>query len=532
MTRQVGQADRLMALEARSRVSQARARWRAWPASALLLGFFGCAATNSAPPSSSVLERNNHASRDGHFIQPKLTKAAAARMAIDTEFQALYGGFIYGSPLYFENGPGGRGIILAASSNNYVYAFDETTGAIVWMRVIGTAAATTGVSCGKINPIGIVSTPIIDAATRTMFVAGAVGGATIERHEVHALSLDDGTERAGWPVDVTNLGAPPLPGGAPITFQPAVQNQRSALSLVHGILYVAYGGHVGDCGPYHGWVVAIDIKDPTRKGAWATGGQGEGIWAAGGLPSDGESIFVTTGNATSGTLNHLDSEEVVRITGLGAFDRSSTRNYFFPASWYEMDRADSDFGSNNPILLPVPGARPSSYVMALSKDGHMYLLDSANLGGMGGAVVDFPVSTGNSIWTAPTSYTAGGTVHVALAILGNGSCPGGTVAGAVVMSVAIPPGAPPKPEIKWCAPMAGNERTQAPISTTTDGKKDAIVWFMSDTSLNAVDGETGALLYNGGADTCVGVRQWTSPIAVKGRIVVVADNHLCSWSPH
>jgi len=28
------------------------------------------------------------------------------------------------------------------------------------------------------------------------------------------------------------------------------------------------------------------------------------------------------------------------------------------------------------------------------------------------------------------------------------------------------------------------------------------------------------------------VRQWTSPIAVKGRIVTSADGHLCSWSVH
>jgi len=36
----------------------------------------------------------------------------------------------------------------------------------------------------------------------------------------------------------------------------------------------------------------------------------------------------------------------------------------------------------------------------------------------------------------------------------------------------------------------------------------------------------------GGAGNCSGVRQWTSPIAVKGRIVVGGDGHLCSWSPH
>ena len=50
--------------------------------------------------------------------------------------------------------------------------------------------------------------------------------------------------------------------------------------------------------------------------------------------------------------------------------------------------------------------------------------------------------------------------------------------------------------------------------------------------LVAVDGATGAAIYRGVADECGGVRKWTSPIAVRGRIVVAADGKLCSWSPH
>src|SRR6185369_10011476 len=124
-----------------------------------------------------------------------------------------------------------------------------------------------------IHPLGIISTPVIDAASRTIFVAGAIGTTSIARHEVHALSVDDGSERAGWPVDVSTMSA----GG--VTFSPPPQNQRSALSLVNGILYVAYGGHVGDCGSYRGWVIAINAANPAQRGAWATGGGQEGIWA-------------------------------------------------------------------------------------------------------------------------------------------------------------------------------------------------------------------------------------------------------------
>src|SRR4029079_19354307 len=128
-------------------------------------------------------------------------------------------------------------------------------------------------------------------------------------HEVHALSIDDGTEKTGGLVDVATVRAS---GGT--SFRPQPENQRSALSLVGGTVYVAYGGHVGDCGPYHGWVLGINAANPAMKGGWATGGQGEGIWAAGGMASDGTGVFAATGNRTGGgSSTHQDSEQVTRI---------------------------------------------------------------------------------------------------------------------------------------------------------------------------------------------------------------------------
>jgi hypothetical protein len=47
--------------------------------------------------------------------------------------------------------------------------------------------------------------------------------------------------------------------------------------------------------------------------------------------------------------------------------------------------------------------------------------------------------------------------------------------------------------------------------------------------LYGVDGESGKILYSGG--NCSGIRQWTTPIAVNGRIIAGGDGHLCSWSP-
>src|SRR5262249_45013541 len=160
--------------------------------------------------------------------------------------------------------------------------------------------------------------------------------------------------------------------------------------------------------------------------------------------SDGNGVFAVTGNATSGTATHLDSEEVVHLRGLATLDRGTNHDLYFPASWRTMDNTDADFGSSSPVYVEVPGATPATYVVALSKDGHLYMLDSKNLGGMAGHVVDFMV--GVSIFTAPAVYTTATGVHVALLTPAGGLCPGGTMPN-VVTSVAITAGAPPVPKV-------------------------------------------------------------------------------------
>ncbi|HKP56196.1 MAG TPA: hypothetical protein VJV78_05740, partial [Polyangiales bacterium] len=475
---------------------------------------------------NSVLERNNHPSRSGLFVHASLTKAMASKMALDTNFKATFNGAMWASPLYIENGPGGKGAFFSVTTGNDVFALDETTGAQLWMHHLGDSPTANGVSCGNIHPLGILSTPVIDAGSRTIYVAGAIGTNSIARHEVHALSIEDGMSRSGWPFDVTKVKS------GSQAFMPPPHNQRSALSLVNGTLYVAYGGHVGDCGDYRGWVVGIDTKDPTKFGGWASRGRGEGIWAAGGMASDGNGVFAITGNSTNGASSRdsSDSEQVVRVTGLGVLERNN-KNLYFPTSWRNMDSVDADFGASSPIYISVSGATPENYVVAISKDGHFYLLDAANLGGEAGHKVDFSIATGSmAIRTVPAAYPGSSGVNVVFSTSSGAKCPMGMPSGKVVMAVQVPPGSPPAPKVLWCAAQSGENTS--PIVTTTDGHSEPIVWFVNNGKLTAVDGDTGAVLWNGGSDNCSNVRRWTSPIAVKGRIVAGGDGHLCSWSVH
>lgn len=484
----------------------------------------GCSSKSSGggggATGNSVLERNNHPSRDGHFVQPLLTHTAAAKMSADTGFTPSYTGSMWASPLYIENGPGGKGAFMAVTTNNDVLALDETTGATLWTKNIGAPASGSAVGCvsgnGGVSPVGIISTPVIDGSSRTIYVAGAIGGTDITDHVASAFSIEDGSVRSGWPVDVSGK----------LMFDPTIHNQRSALSLVGGVLYVAYGGFVGDCGTYHGRVVAIETGNPSNMAGWATAGQGEGIWAAAGMASDGNGVFVATGNRTGGgSSTHQDSEEVVRITGMA----SKGATTFFPSRWMAMDGADADLGSVNPMFIQQPGSTPANMVAQLSKDGHLYLLDAANLGGMDGFKVDFTVAaSGMSIHTAPASYRTAMGTYVVFSTDGGAMCPGGG-GGHSIVSVRLTAGSPPAAAVVWCGPLAG--ATTGPIATTTDGQSEAIVWYISNGKLVGLDGDTGASLYTS-ADSCAGVQQWTSPIAVKGRIVAGGDGKLCSWSPH
>jgi outer membrane protein assembly factor BamB len=473
---------------------------------------------------ASVLERNNHPNRDGNFIEPGFAIPTIRNLIRDTTFVPTFPGALYGSPLYWEKGPGGKGLFFAATTGNDVFALAETTGAIVWQKNLGPSPTANGVPCGNIHPLGVVSTPVIDPVTETLFVAGAIGTTSIERHEVHAFSVMDGTERPGFPVVVTGTS-----GGT--TFTPAAQNQRSALSLVNGILYVAYGGHGGDCGPYHGWVFGIDIKNPKKMGGWATLGQGEGIWATGGMASDGDGVFAITGNSTVGAADHLtsDSEQVVRITGLGVLNRVN-KNLYFPGIWRTMDAQDADYGSSSPVYVSVPGSKPEHVLATVSKAGHFYLLDPANLGGMDGHLVDLPITSATgSVFGVPATFHSSTGVHVVLTTSGNAICPGNP-GGRALMSILLSPGSPPKPTVEWCASAAGT--TSAPMITTTDGSANAIVWYMRASSLlEGLDANTGALVYNGSnANTYCAARQWTAPIAVKNRIIVGADGGMCGWT--
>src|SRR6202040_3761431 len=180
------------------------------------------------------------------------------------------------------------------------------------------------------------------------------------------------------------------------TFVARDQNQRAALAILAGNLYVAFGGHFGDCGQYHGFVVGISLSDPRTIKSWATRARGGGIWAPGGISTDGTSLFVATGN-TFGARTWSDGEAVIRLAP-DLHRSDDKRDFFAPSDWEALDARDADLGGSNPLPLEGSGGG-TTLILALGKDRKAYLLDRNNLGGIRGQLAVKTVSE-RSIITA------------------------------------------------------------------------------------------------------------------------------------
>jgi hypothetical protein len=448
----------------------------------------------------------------------------------DFTFNASLPGPIYAQPLYVANGPGGRAAIIVATEQDDVLALDASDGSVIWMSNIGVPVPLSMLACGDIDPLGITGTPVIDTTSRTIYVDAMTtpDDGTTKQHLIYALSLDDGSTRDGWPVDVNTLGY----GGA--AFDSTFQNQRGALLLNGNYLYVPYGGHFGDCGTYHGWVVAVPLNAPSAATAWATGANGGGIWAAGGLSSDGTSIFAATGN-TDGTTEWMGGEAIIRL-GAGATFSGDPADYFAPSNWQLLDQADQDLGGSGPLVIDVPGATPSQLVVALGKNGVAYLLDRQNLGGIGtgdgtnGEGAYSALVALGPIRNAAAAYTTASGTYVVFSVDGTGSgCPG-TPGDLVALRIGA--SNPPAISVAWCA---ANNGLGSPIVTTTDGSSNPVVWTIGSEGTNqlyAYNGETGETLFNGGGsdEQMTLVRRFSTPIAVAGRLFVAADNQLYAFT--
>jgi hypothetical protein len=477
----------------------------------------------------NVTQFHNNPSRDGLYVDPAFTHSGAANLTRDLNFDGTIVGNVYAQPLYLDDGPGGRPTVIAVTESDNVYALDAEDGSVIWERNVGEAVEGSDLVCTKFNPMGIIGTPIVDLASRALFLAAMVtpdGGMT-KKQFIFALDVETGDINPGWPVDVEETAS--YNG---VNFTPAIQQQRPALAIVGGILYVGYGS-MADCSMYHGWLIGVPINNPAGVTAWAAattaGTKGGAIWGTGGIASDGNNPFVTTGNTSDTNGNWSGGEAVIRFQA-GPIFSGSPSDFWVPTNWLELDNTDEDLGSCGPVLVDVPGATPSHLVVAMGKDRNAYLLNRDNLGGISEPIASAQVASA-TILQAAASYQTEQSTYVALRANNDGN----TVLTAFRITATTPPAIATGWNVNRSSGGCGS-----PFVTSTDGNHSVIVWVVGtedhqtggDQRLHGYDGDTGAVVFDGGGpnELMAGTHYYsTTGIAARGRVYIAGDNKVYAF---
>jgi hypothetical protein len=302
------------------------------------------------------------------------------------------------SPLYVPNvnipGQGAHNVVYIGTEHDSVYAFDAdglSTGPLWHVSFLGpgvTSVPADDVASDDISPeIGITGSPVIDPATNTLYVVAKTKEVSVRTttyvHRLHALDFTTGLEKLGGPVVIqasvpgTGVGG----NGSIVPFISLRENQRTALLLTNGVVYIGFASH-GDVLPYHGWVLgyrASDLKQVLAYADTPDGSQG-GIWQGGdGLATDANgNLYFVTGNGTfdvnMGGRDYGDS--IMKLSPAGI-----VLDYFTPHDQAYLNAKDLDLGAGGATLLPdQPGPHPH-LAIASGKSGTIYVVDRDSMGG-------------------------------------------------------------------------------------------------------------------------------------------------------
>jgi outer membrane protein assembly factor BamB len=305
-------------------------------------------------PAAAWPEFNRNAARTG--VAPSLP--AAGRLGIG--WRAHLDGAVYGQPLLIGD------LVIAATENDTVYALSNSTGKMVWSRHVGTPVPLSSLPCGNIDPLGITGTPVYDQGSGLVYALAEISG---YRHVLFGLTVADGAVKVQRYI--------PAPDG-----HERYDQQRPALAITGGRVYVAFGGLAGDCGPYIGSVVGVPLSGKGDLISFRTPTSREGaVWGTAGpvVGPDGD-LWVAIGNgeATGGAYDGSDSA--------ARLDPSLRRvSFFAPDTWADDNANDLDLGSTQPVLTAGNSA------LITGKRGVSYLLNTLSLGGIGGEVAQKPV---------------------------------------------------------------------------------------------------------------------------------------------
>jgi hypothetical protein len=504
-----------------------------------------------AHPSDWLTYHGNNARTGVQAAETTLTPANVTSATFGKKFTFAVDSYLFAQPLYV----GGIGmpdgvvhnLVVAASTRGTVYAFDadgSSTTALWSVSLLPSGErypVTADYGCGNPPEAGIVGTPVIDRAGQTIYVVVKTISTSTSAftQRIHAISLLDGSERAGSPTVISPVFAGTGAGssGGSITFNGQRQLNRSALMFTANAdgtktVWVAFASHC-DIANYHGIILGFDSSSLATKASFidTPNGSDGGIWmGAGGLTADSSGfIYSLTGNGTfdanTGGMDFGDAALKLAVPASGAASNLMTiSDYFVPSDQATLNDKDLDVGGAEGILIsdPTSGIAPN-LLIASDKNGSVYLINRDNMerydtgpGATNGDIQDF---------------TAGGVFIYNFAFFNNvlyTSTP--------LKAYAFTPGTLSTTGSLNETPIAQPGISQTAPVVSANGTTNGVVWAQ-DTGGELHAYTTGLTeIYNtnqapGSRDTPATFVKFTSPVIANGKVYLSGSGALVVYGP-
>jgi hypothetical protein len=407
----------------------------------MVVGRSGKRALATAPPASWLTRSFAGGRGSANVFESTLNPSNVKSATFGRVWQVIPDDTVYAQPLfvYHVSGtsvPGTPNVLYVATAQNTVYALDADKGSQIWVRnfssVTNPAPTSAQVSGGqgcedqgnqnyKTGPghVGILSTPVIDGSSGTIFVVTHImencpsGGCTSANmvYRLRALNIATGADRANSPSG--RLGQDPTPVTG---FDPSFNNQRASLAINNGVLYIPFSSFC-DNKPYHGFVLAYNSTTLAPVGAFdAAPGQSQaGIWMSSQAPAIDPvtgNIFVATGNTQNGGEGSFDES----VIGLSPSAGQVSGLTWQAPNRDNLNQNDLDLAVSGPTWVsPTEGPNGEGAEMVQgSKTGDIFAL-TIHSGALtqtdGFPGVDPGVTGGNSRFIHNVVYTPSGIPH-------------------------------------------------------------------------------------------------------------------------
>lgn len=498
--------------------------------SALLLTFFLASMQLLAQTPVTTWHYNN-ARTGANTSESILTTSNVNYQTFGKRFTQPVDGFIVGHPLYLPgvsiSGQGVHNVVYVATMHDSVYAFDADSAlpAPLWTTSLldySAAGASTMSSALKndFNPtawpeLGIVSTPVIDPTTGTIYLVAETYENAHVVHRLHALDVTTGQEKFGAPV---TIAASSGQNGITTTFQDYYQMNRPGLLLANGHVYIAWGSNGNNTLPCQGWVLSYNATTLEQEGVFTTepGQVLASIWQEGaGLSADSDgNIYAEDGEGYYAAGTNL-STSVMKLSQVGT--ELSLTDWFTPFIHQYLSQDDLDL-TGGVVILPDQSGPVTHEAIGIGKQGTIYVLDRDNLGQLCSIctttdtqivqeLIFAATNSGTPVYWNNTLYFAG--------------------LGVPVVAYSLNDGLLTSPFSSTSVNGGGS----SPI-ITANGNSNGILWFVDGNhNLWALNATTLKMIYvNGlapnGRDALGPLAHFATPIAADGEVFVGTQNSL------